>query len=217
MPRPKVDPNALYIRELRITPPDGQPITEWKITPEDFKVVISAQEGGTSDVRLHYHLYIESYRSESWIKNWIYRIAHCNNGESGNTVFFSRKPHDHTIGYVVKHGNIAVRFGCTQTFIDEWLLKSDEYRRSKESDRKRSTRLSKAFILEVLKQVVESVRTDESLRNPGKVLQLILSQYQHHNKPYPSRTQVESLVVTVLHPYDEYLVRSFYLKSFERY
>lgn len=217
MPRPKADPNALYVRELRITPPDGQPITDWKITPDDFKVVISAQEGGTPDCRLHYHLYIESMRSESWIKKWIYSIAHCYNGESGNTVFFSRKPHDNTIGYVVKHGNIAVRFGCTQTYIDEWLLKSDEYRRAKESDRKRSTRMSKAFSLEVLKKVVEAVRTDQTLRNPGSVLNLILANYQEANKPYPSRTQVESLVVTVLHPYDESLVRSFYLKSFERY
>ena len=137
--------------------------------------------------------------------------------ESGNTVFFSRKPHEHTIGYVVKHGDIAVRFGCEETFITEWLTKSDEYRRSKESDRKRTQRMSKAFTLDVLKKVVEAVRTDPALRNPGNVLNLILATYQEANKPYPSRTQVESLVVTVLHPYDEYLVRSFYLKSFDSY
>lgn len=217
MPRPKADPNALYVRELRITPPDGKPITDWQITDKDFKLAIIAEEGGTDEVRLHYHAYIESMRSESWIKTWIYRIAHCYNGETGNTVFFSRKPHDNTIGYVVKHGNIAVRFGCTQTYIDEWLLKSDEYRRAKDASRKRTQRMSKAFTQDVLKKVVETVRTDAALRNPGSVLSLILSQYQTNNKPYPSRTQVESLVVTVLHPYDEYLVRSFYLKSFDRY
>lgn len=217
MPRPKADPNALYVRELRITPPDGQPITDWKLTPENFKLVIAAREGGTPDCRLHYHLYIESFRSESWIKSWIYSIAHCHNGESGNTVFFSRKPHEHTIGYVVKHGDIAVRFGCEETFITEWLEKSDEYRRAKESARKRTQRISKAFTQDVLKKVVETVRTDASLRNPGTVLSLILAHYQEANKPYPTRTQVETLVVTVLHPYDDYLVRSFYLKSFERY
>lgn len=215
MPRPKLDPNAMYIRELRITPPDGLPITDWKVTDDDFKVCLAAEEGGTPDVRLHYHLYVETMRSASWITKWIYSIAHCYNGESGNAVFFTRKPHDNTIGYVVKHGNIALRHGCSQTFIDEWLVKSKKYRDAVEASRARSKRMKKAFTQEVLKEVVATVRTDSSLRDPGSVLNLILANYQEANKPYPSRTQVESLVATVLHPYDPQFVRAFYLRSFE--
>jgi len=214
MPRPKIDPNSLYVRELRITPPDGLPITEWKQTEDDFKQLIVAEEGGTNEVRLHYHAYVESFRSETWIKKWIYSIAHCYNGESGNAVFFSRKPHDNTIGYVVKHGNVVVRHGCSQTFIDEWLAKSDEYRKAKDTSRKREQRLSKVFTQDVLKKVVEKVKTDQSLREPDLVLSLILQEYQAHNKIFPSRTQVENLICTVLHPYKDHLVRSFYLKSF---
>ena len=195
---------------------DGLPITDWQIN-DDFKVLLAAEEGGTDDVRLHYHLYVETPRSESWLKTWIYRIAHCYNGESGNTVFFSRKPHANTIGYVVKHGCIVARHGLEETFITEWLAKSEQYRRDKDTARSRSKRLAKAFTHEVLKKVVEAVRTDPALRSPGNVLNLILAEYREANKTYPTRTQVESLVATVLHPYDDHLVRSFYLKSFDRY
>jgi len=215
MPRTKANPDELLILELRITPPDGQPITDWQITDTDFKQVIAAKEGGTDTVRLHYHAYVECLRSRTWLTSWILNIAHCFHGEKGNAVFFTRKPHDNTIGYVVKHGDIVVRHGCTETFITEWLAKSEEYRRAKEAGRKRRQRLEKSFTQAVRNKVVERLGESRELRTPDGVLTLILAEYQTANKVYPNRSTVENLIVTVLHPYDAYLARSFYLKNFE--
>lgn len=215
MPRPKQNPDEVLKLELRITPPDGELITDWKIDDNDFKQAIVALEGGTDDCRLHYHLYIETLRSRSWITKWIYSIAHCYNGEHGNSVFFSRKPHDNTIGYVVKHGNVVVRHGCTDTFIEEWLHKSDEYKRSKEANRQRLKRLKKSFTQDVRDKVVERIRDAPELRTPEQVLNLILAEYHEAKMTFPSRTQVENLIVTILYPYDTGLTRAFYLRSFE--
>lgn len=215
MPRPKLNPDEVLALELRITPPDAQPITEWNITDTDFKQAIIAQEGGTDDCRLHYHVYIETMRSRSWIVKWIYSIAHCYNGEQGNAVFFSRKPHDNTIGYVVKHGNIVVRHGCTDSFITEWLSKSDQYKRDKEALRSRLKRLKKSFTQDVRDKVVEHIRNAPDLRTPEQVLKLILAEYHEAQMTFPSRTQVENLIVTILYPYDKGLTNAFYLRSFE--
>lgn len=215
MPRTKANPDELLTLELRITPPDGKPIQDWQITDSDFKQVIAAQEGGTEDCRLHYHAYVECLRSRTWLIKWIYSIARCNNGEQGNAVFFTRKPHDNTIGYVVKHGNIVVRHGCSETFITEWLNRSDEYRRAAEAQRKRRQRIEKSFTQEVRKKVVERLEESRDLRNPDSVLQLIIAEYHEAQKVFPNRSTVENLIVTVLHKYDASLARAFYLRNFE--
>jgi len=215
MPRTKANPDELLILELRITPPDGNPITDWQIKPEDFKQLIVGKEGGTDDCRLHYHAYVECLRSRTWLIKWIYSIARCKHGEQGNAVFFTRKPHDNTIGYVVKHGDVVVRHGCSETFITEWLSKSDEYRRAKESSRKRRQRIEKSFTQDVRKKVVEALRESPDLRSPERVLDLILQEYHEAHKVFPNRTTVENLIVTVLHPYHGSMARAFYLRNFE--
>lgn len=213
MPRPKSDPSSVYVRELRITPPDGQRIVDWKITDKDFKLAIIAEEGGTDEVRLHYHAYIETLRSESWIKTWIYSIAHCYNGESGNAVFFSRKPHDHTIGYVVKHGHVVVRHGCPQTTIDEWIGKSDEYKRSKEAERKRIQRIAKSFTQQVFQEIVSETSAHPT---PSEIIYLILTKYKDNKKMLPSRNVVDTLVVSLLNA-KGCDVSAFYLRSFSEW
>lgn len=215
MPRTKQNPDEVLILELRITPPDAEEITDWKITPEDFKQVIAAREGGTEECRLHYHLYVECLRSRSWLIKWIYSIAHCYNGEQGNAVFFTRKPHDNTIGYVVKLGDVVVRHGCTQTFIDEWLAKSDQYRRNKETDRARAKRMKKSFTQLVRDKISVILRETSDSRSPERVLDLITEAYHEANLIFPSRTQVENLIVTLLYPYEKSFHRAFYLRSFE--
>lgn len=215
MPRTKANPDELLTLELRITPPDGQLITDWQVTDKDFKQVIAAKEGGTEDCRLHYHAYVECLRSRTWLIKWIYSIARCNNGEQGNAVFFTRKPHDNTIGYVVKHGDVVVRHGCSETFITEWLNKSDEYRRAKEAGRKRRQRIEKSFTQEVRNKVVARLEESRDLRTPEGVLTLILAEYSEAKKVYPNRSTIENIIVTVLHPYEPSLTRAFYLRNFE--
>lgn len=215
MPRPKLDPNSTLTLEVRITPADGLPIDDWKVCDTDFKVMLSAQEGGTPECRLHYHLYIETLRSRSWLIQWIYSVAHCNNGEHGNAVFFTRKPHDHTIGYVVKQGNIVHRHGCTDTFIDEWLRKSAQYKQDKEASRKREQRVKKAFTLEVREKVEAALATASGfhLRNPESILDMILHEYHEAKLTFPPRSSVETMIVSCLYPYDKSLYKNFYLRS----
>jgi len=201
------------ILEVRITPADGLPIDDWKVCESDFKVVVAGQEGGTPDRRLHYHLYLETLRSRTWLTKWIYSIAHCFNGEQGNAVFFTRKPHENTIGYVVKEGNIACRFGCTDTFIDEWIAKSAQYKRGKEADRKREQRVKKAFTQEVRENVERALSESTHLRNPESVLDLILHEYHEAKLTFPPRSSVENMIVTSLYPYDKSLYKNFYLRS----
>lgn len=208
MPKPKS--GDIYIRELRITPPDQQPITDWQVNDSDFKVLLACQEGG-QDKKLHYHLYVECLRSESWLKKWIYSVARCHNGESGNSVYFSRKPHENTIGYVVKQANISCRFGLEQTFIDEWLAKSDDYKRVKERDRKRAQRSRTTILSEIMENIANDLQADRSIRNVRYISQTLIHSYKEANV-YPIKSQHEMMVIKLIHPYDDYFVRSFYEK-----
>lgn len=216
MPRPKLDPDSTNVRELRITPPDGLPITDWKATFIDFKYFIAAQEGGEgTDKRLHYHLYIETFRSESWITKWIYSIAHCYNGESGNSVFFSRKPHEHTHGYVVKHGNIAHTIGYTEAEIATFIEQSASYVRDKSAARKRTQRLAKSFTQQVYDEIVSEIDT-ETIATPPLIVSKILTKYKSNGKMLPSRNVVDTLIISVLNA-KGCDVSAFYLRSFSEW
>lgn len=215
MPRTKVNPDELLILELRITPPDGNPIEDWQVSDQNFKMCLAAKEGGTENVRLHYHAYVECKRSRTWLIKWIYSIARAPDGVKGNTVFFSGKPHANTLGYVVKHGDIVVRHGCSETFVDEWLAKSAQYQKDRAASKKRQQRVEKSFTQQVRSKVVERLVGAPELRTPSQVLPLILQYYHEADKVYPNRSAIENLIVSVLHPYDPQLVAAFYLRSFE--
>lgn len=215
MPKPKS--GEVFQRELRITPPDGLPITDWQANTEDFTQLIAAEEGGgDTGKKLHYHLYVEITRSETWLKKWIYNIAHCHNGESGNTVFFSRKPHENTIGYVVKSGNIVCRHGVNQTYIDEWIKKSNEYVKNKSTERKRQQRTRQSILATIQEHVESDLKARDVKRTPEAIGDLLVK-YYHEYSIYPLRSQHEMMVIKLIHPYDDYFVRSFYNKSFYQY
>lgn len=208
MPKPKS--GELYVRELRITPPDQNPITDWLVNDEDFKVLLACQEGG-DDKKLHYHIYCESTRSESWVKKWIYKVARCNNGESGNSVYFSRKPHEHTIGYVIKECNIVCRHGLDNMFIDEWINKSKSYKTDKERDRKRAQRSRTSILSDIVKQLESDLQADRRIRTIEYISKHLIQCYREYNC-YPTKAQHEMMVIKLIHPYDDYFVRSFYEK-----
>lgn len=122
MPRTKVNPDELLCLEVRITPPDQKPITDWKHDDTDFKVLIACEEGVPNGTpKLHYHLYLETLRSLSWIRKWIINISHATHESNGNAVYFTRKPHEHTIPYIVKSNNVVVRIGVSQTRLEEYF------------------------------------------------------------------------------------------------
>lgn len=215
MPKPKS--GEVFQRELRITPPDGLPITDWQANTDDFIKLIAAEEGGgDTGKKLHYHLYVEITRSETWLKKWIYNIAHCHNGESGNSVFFTRKPHENTIGYVVKSGNIVCRHGVDQTYIDEWIKKSNEYVKGKSTERKREQR-TKQSIYKCMMDEVESDLKAGHLRGLADDIGTALTERYYKYSTYPTRSQHEMMVIKLIHPYASDYVRSFYNKSFYQY
>lgn len=213
MPRPKHNPDALLKLELRISPPDGKEITDWKIG-EDFKMLLAGQEGGDEECRLHYHCYVETTRSRSWLTKWIYSIAHCYNGETGNPVFFTRAPHEATIGYCVKDGHIAVRHGCSDTFINEWLAKSRQYKRDKDAARQRDKRIKKAFTQEVRDTIAKRLRESAELRNPLSIVRLVLTEYTEHNATFPTRSVMENLIATLMYPYNPSSIEDFYTRNY---
>lgn len=214
---PKAKSGEIYKRELRITPPDQVPITDWKVNADDFVKLLACEEGGVdTEKKLHYHLYIESTRSESWIKKWIYSIAHCYNGESGNAVYFSRQPHEHTIGYVIKSGNVVCRHGIEETFIIEWIAKSDEYKRNKEASRKRQQRSRAGILQSMMDGVASDLKTERIDRTAEAVSEALQDRYITE-QVYALRTQHEMMVIKLIHPYDTSFVRSYYNNFLHRW
>lgn len=213
MPRTKTNPEELYVRELRITPPDQEEIADWKLG-DDFKVAIFAKEGGVgTGKQLHYHGYIESFRSASKITKWIYDIAHCHNGERGNAVFFSRQPHDNTIGYVVKHGDIVCRHGVEETFITEWIERSSQYRRDKDAVRKRTNRSASNVRGEIIDEVKQRLEEHEALRYEEQVVGMLLAGYCQRGLVFPPRSTIENIACSILYKYHPELINAFYCKN----
>jgi len=216
MPRPKKDVNSILELELRITPPAQLPITDWKATDEFDELVMFEEGSANGTPKLHYHGYVKTKRSKSWIRNWIYDITNAKQyNADGNSVYFSKQPHEHTFGYIAKSGVCSIRYNVSQTTIDEWLYKSDEYRKQKESQRKRQSRTREDELNTVIKEVEKDLKEHRCNRSVSDVVHHILALCYHQQIRFPMRTQMDSYVLKLLYPYDEYLVRSFYTKSFE--
>lgn len=213
MPRIKAT-DDLLILELRITPPDGQPITDWKLSDDHVKFVAYQEGGGGTDKALHYHCYIEYKRSRTLLIKWIYSIAHCNHGQTGNAVFFTRKPHSHTFGYIAKSGNVAHRHNVSQTTLEEWFHSSEEFLKSKETDRKRKLRSREKHITAIKQRLTKDLQDGNLDRNVGSIVDRLLAEFTNAQLSLPSRTSMETLSMSILYPFDAPFVRSYYMKTF---
>lgn len=216
MPRVKATDTTLKL-ELRITPPDGEPITDWQIT-DDHKSFVAFLEGGPGTGKaLHYHCLLEYARSRTLLKKWIYSIARCNNGETGNAVFFSRKPHSHTYGYIAKHRNCAYRSNIDQGTIDEWIEQSEEYCKQKENARKRKQR-SREQLVSSIKETISKGLQDRSIEpNVEAVADRLLAEFHNAELSLPPRSSFETLVMTLMYKVDRSYVRSYYTKYLHAY
>jgi len=203
--------------EVRITPYDQEEIT---IDDEDlvhFTKLLLCKEGEPNGTpRLHYHGYIETNKSETWLRSFLRKIAHAPEQEkiNGNALFFTRKPHEHTFGYVVKFGHIVYRIGVTQTTLDEWLASSSEYRKQKESGRKRKQRTREEQFAAILKDIESDLKDNAIPRSVECIVDRVLAICISENIRFPTRSQMDLYVLKLMYPYDNYLVRSFYTKSF---
>lgn len=200
--RPKQSDVILQL-ELRITPPDQQPIVDWLLEDHVTKFLACEEGGPDTDKQLHYHCIIETPRTRNWLIEWIYRVARCKeSGERGNAVFFTRKPHDHTMGYIVKCKKIVCRHGYDQPLITEFLNRSDEYRKEKERNRKKKTRERQEMIAEIMSAVQKHLEQTPRDRAVKQIAQLILSEFRLRNALLPPRGSLEQMTLTLLYPYN---------------
>lgn len=213
MPRVKKDNSVLEL-ELRITPPDGNQIVDWQIT-DDIEKLVAYEEGGSAgDKKLHYHCYIVYRRSRTLLTKWIYTIARCiETGETGNAVFFSRKPHEHTFGYICKNGKVAVRHNIEAGVIDEWLRQSQKYVTEKETDRKRKQR-SRESELQLVFESVEKHLKGVGDYSSGDVVSAVLSECDARETRFPSRSQMESFVLKMMYRINQQLVIAYFNRNF---
>lgn len=213
MPRSKKDNSVLEL-ELRITPPDGNRIVDWLIT-DDIEKLVAYEEGGSAeDKKLHYHCYVVYRRSRTLLTKWIYTIARCiDTGETGNAVFFSRKPHEHTFGYICKQGNLTVRHNVPQTTIDEWIAKSRQYVTDKETQRKKKQRTRETELQEIYDSVQKHLK-ERNDYSSGEVVSAVLSECDARETRFPSRSQMESFVLKMMYRINSQLVIAYFNKSF---
>lgn len=215
MPKPRT--GQILKREIRITPYDGVEISteEWSSVIPFFTKMIVFREGDDSK-KLHYHGYLETEYGEVKMRQVIRSLCHCSDqGVNGNSLFFTRQPHDRTWGYIAKHGKCVFRHGESQTTIDDWIRSSKEYLKSKESERKKQQRNRDEELGQIVDQVQKDLKVTPSLRYAEGVVSRILDLCVHEEVRFPARSQMEMFVLRILYPYNPDVVRLYYSRSFQ--
>lgn len=206
MPRPAT--RACYW-DIRITPVDQEPISDWSVfedTAREGTKVIACEEGGTAELRLHYHVYLEGLWSETLLRKVVSVLGRATPEIKGNSVYSIRKSHEGTIGYVVKGGNIVYRLNYDDKHIEEFIEASKQYKRDLETARKKETRKSQSF----LQQATEHVK--ERLGNDQTNVHLVYREFRsfYGERPLPSRNTMELAIVQCMSPQfqEEYFTRN---------
>lgn len=211
MPR-KTGTARLQEFEIRITPTDQLPITKEHIIESDLNVadIIVMCEEGEPNGRpvLHYHMYVKAKISPSKMDQICSKLGRATREIKGNSVFSCKLAHDHTIGYIVKNKKL-IYSNQNQTMIDHYFAQSDEYNRQKEASRKRASRKQEKTLADILKEVV----VDNS-STASSITKDILQKYHENQIRFPSRTTMETMVMTLYYKEKPLEVEGFYTKNF---
>lgn len=216
MPKP-LSGKSLQL-EIRVTPYDQEPITLEESDLQLFDKLLLCEEGSPNGVpKLHYHGYIETKKSESWLRSFLRKISHAPDNEkvNGNALYFTRKPHEHTFGYIIKSGNVRYRYGFPQTTLDQWLAESNQYQKNQASARKRKQRTRDDELTTIVQQIEKDLKDNSISRSVASIVDRFLAICSAENIRFPTRSQMDMYVLKLIHPYDQYLVRSFYMRSFD--
>lgn len=206
--------------EIRLTPPDQKPIDEWFVSDlkDDCKLIVCAEGEPNGTPKLHYHSYVETTVSLSSVRKWIMKVlaTHKEDGVeyNGNSLYFTRKPHDNTIPYIIKSGNVLVRVGYTQSHIDEYFKQSSDYVKDKNKQRKRQQRNRVDEMVEVFAEVEKDLQ-NKSITGYEGIVSRALAICHSKGYDFPTRPVMERYVLKLMYAHDEYLVRSFYTKAFD--
>lgn len=210
--RPKVE-GELKEWDIRLTPTDQVEVDFSALDLSDFKMLLICKEGEPNgQPRLHYHMYASTTRSDNYIDNLLNKLGKATDTVKGNAVFSKRKKHDGTIGYVVKNGCVKVRHGITDQYLTEIFKKSEDYRKEKESERKRASRGDENFLGNIMKDP-EVKRLTDAL----ELTRVILQRYKDNGKRLPNRSAVESAVMTLMHDHDSEFVVRHYSRAYVQY
>lgn len=203
-----------------MTPPDQKHIADWYESDlhEGCKLLVCAEGEPNGSPKLHYHIYLETTISLSSVRKWILKVLESHIDPdvkyNGNSLYFTRKPHDHTIPYIIKSRNILVRIGFTQSLIDEYFRQSEDYVKSKERDRKRQHRSRVDEMTEVFAEVEKDLH-DRTIQGYDGIVSRALAICYSKGYDFPTRMTMEKYVLRLMYSRDEYLVRSFYTKTFD--
>lgn len=196
--------------ELRLTPDYGDINFEHKNLEDAHKVFVACKEGGEgTGKRLHYHVYMETQRSETFLRHQAEHLA----GGKGNAFYSLKKAHEGTVGYVVKEGDVVFRHGWDNLFLDEMLSKSQQYRKDLEADRKRQSRKSENTLSDIMKVVAETITSSST---PRYVVNAVLKEYNTRQLRFPTRNALESAVLSALYPHNPVFVQAVYASNLER-
>lgn len=210
--RPKVE-GEIKEWDIRLTPSDQVEVDFGALDLSDFKMLLICKEGSPNGTpRLHYHMCATTTRSDNYIDNLMNKLGKANEDCKGNAIFSKRKKHEGTLGYVVKNGDVVLRHGIDDQFLTEIFKKSENYRKDKESDRKRASREEEKFLNNLMKEAEVKRQSD-----PLELTKLILQKYRDANKKLPARSRVESAVMTLMYDHDPEFVIRHYSRSFVQY
>lgn len=204
MPRPAT---SIFEWDVRITPTDQLPITDWSVFAErsDTKV-IAAEEGGTNDLRLHYHVYVWGRLSETYLRSVVSVLGRATQEVKGNAVYSVRKAHEGTIGYVVKTRNVVFRQNYNQTHIDDFMEQSAQYKKDLEAAKKREVRKKQSFLQEVIAKA--KTHFGSAPRHVNQVYDYMCHEYGE--RPMPSRSILETAIVNIM---PDAFKEKYYLKN----
>lgn len=226
-----------WLKEVRITPYDGEvlmPEVLEAMTGMFTKFVLFEEGGGTTAKALHYHGVFETSVSEKDWRKQLMRIARkpAEVDVNGNRLYFSRDIHEKTYQYIAKAQKLVFLKGFTKEEVAVWMRESEEYRKEHERDRKREQRERQEelqFVYDIVKK-----RIDQKNLNPtwcmypeanNRVLQIyqtvaevIVDEFlrvcNEHRVRFPSKSQMDSYVLSLAYQYDSALVVAYYAKSF---
>jgi len=213
MPR-KIGTAKLSEFDLRITPTDGKPITKDEFMESDLKAaerVIVGQEGGTPQLRLHYHLYVKGNLSETTIAKICSKLGRATQDIKGNAVFSVRQAHSHTIGYVVKNKDI-IWHTDSQQVLEQYFKESDQYKREKETERKRASRKENSSLVDILKEVEVDGQT-----SVADIVAFVLQYCHNHDLKFPNKNMLETAVLKRIYPFQPQYVQEYYMRNFNTY
>lgn len=188
---------------------------------------IAVREGEPFDAGIepHVHIYMVVGRSESWIRK---EIQGMDKSRKGNALYRMKKSHDNSPNYALKkvfedtrgvapvlvHPRVICHNGVTNELIERWRNQYDLYVADIKRSRAVRKKENKSFSLQVIDEVVEvapSRNEFEYSQIENKVVmftEMILAIYSREGRIMPTRTQMETLILSVMSKlkYDHYLI-----------